>query len=198
MRYCSHCGSPLNAGAFFCHNCGTRLTAVVPEAEEVPGAGPAAGPVPPVSRDREIQEEKEFLDTTHRLLRWEQKAWSISGKVILAVGIVFAVLYMMVGLFALVEESVVGTVFLLYSLLFGGMLIAMGIVSLKAADKIPFYTDTLYKDFSHTDKRCNSIGMIVFCYFFNNIALIFFLINFIRMKCNAQLRQRILARQGIK
>ena len=95
MRYCSHCGNPLAVGAAFCHNCGAALKAFVPETEEAPVIEPVVEetvkeePTPtviPTPNDKDIQEEKAFLEQTHRLLRWERKAWSISGKACLIIG----------------------------------------------------------------------------------------------------------------
>lgn len=231
MRYCIHCGNPLNPGASFCHTCGAALKAVVPEADETPVANPvveekipqveevveavaaepevevpveeapAAEPVVlPAAYDKDILDEKKFLDETHKFLRWEKKAWSIAGKVQLIVGIVFAALFFLLGLIIGVasEEPAMIAMFLAYALIYGVLFIGIGIVNLKAAGKIDQYTETLYKNFSLADKRCNSIGMIVFCYFFNNIALVFFVINFVRMKCNKTMRERILKRQGVQ
>lgn len=230
MRYCIHCGNPLNPGASFCHTCGAALKAVVPEADETPIATPVAEEIPqaepvevcaevpvaeepvvvkepaanepvvlPAAYDKDILDEKKFLDETHKFLRWEKKAWSISGKVMLIMGIVFAALFLLLGIImAAVESPEVGAVMLVYALAYGIMIIALGIVCLKAAGKIDQYTETLYKNFSLADKRCNSIGMIVFCYFFNTIALVFFVINFVRMKCNKAMRERILKRQGVQ
>ena len=229
MRYCCRCGNALSVGASFCHCCGASLKSLVPETEEaaIPAAepaveavaapvveaaaepaveaAPAAEQIAPVviSRhsDGEIKEEREFLEQTHRLLRWERKAWSISGKVYLIMGIVFAALFFLFGIIfsAFGEELIaLGVVFFMYALLFGLLFIALGIVNLKAADKIPQYTDTLYKDFRAAHARCGSIGMIVFCYFFNTISLVFFIINFVRMKTNKAMIDRILTRQGVK
>lgn len=210
MRYCSFCGQPLNPGSAFCHHCGAALKTVVPETEETPVVEkvvieePVCEPVVPAAAPKEsdaIAEEKEFLEQTHRLLRWERKAWSITGKVMLIMGIVFAALFFLLGVvyLALGEELIVfSAVFFVYALVFGVMIIAIGIVNLKAAGKIPQYTDTLYKDFRAANQRCNSIGMIVLCYFFNTIALVFFVINFVRMKTNKPMIDRILTRQGVK
>jgi hypothetical protein len=168
---------------------------------EDPAVEETAPVVVPQHNREELKEEKEFLDMTHRLLRWERKAWSISGKVHLIVGIVFAALFFLLGILymALGDELIAfSIVFFAYSLIFGCLIIALGIVNLKAADKIPQYTDTLYKDFRAAHKRCGSIGMIIFGYFFNTIALVFYIINFVRMKSCKKRIDRILTRQGVK
>lgn len=236
MRYCSRCGNALSVGASFCHCCGAELKNLVPEVEETPVAAPAIEPVVEVAAEpvaepvvepvveepaaeetapvvipqhnpEELKEEKEFLDMTHRLLRWERKAWSISGKFYLIMGIVFAAYFGLFGLiftitgFATdtVEAAVIGLVIAIaYGWIIGGLFIATGIICRTLVKKIPQYTDTLYKNFSATHKRCNSVGMIVLCAIVNTIPLPFYLINFIRMKRNQELADRILTRQGVK
>lgn len=207
MRYCSYCGQPLQPGSAFCHHCGAALKAVVPEVEEPVVIVPPVVEEPiheeaaPNTDTKAIAEEKEFLEQTHRLLRWERKAWSIAGKVMLITGIVFAAMFFLLGiLYLALGDALIGfgILFLVYALVFGCMFIAIGIVNIITAGKIPQYTDTLYKDFRAANKRCNSIGMIVFSYFFNTIALVFFVINFVRMKTNKPMIERILTRQGVK
>lgn len=177
-----------------------------PIAEEPTPAPAAEDPAPtvtPVNCDQDVRAEKAFLDQTHRLLRWERKAWSIAGKVYLIMGIVYAALFFLMGVLALAMSEgdevgmAIGSVMIfLYCIVFGGLFIAIGVINIITAGKMPQYTDTLYKDFRAAHKRCNSIGMIIFGYFFNTIALVFYVINFVRMKCNKALCKRILARQG--
>lgn len=184
MAYCENCGKELSEGTGFCSACGKAT-------------GPAATPVAPAYNA--VAEEQEFLDMTHRLLRWERKAWSICGKVWMITGIIFAALFAFLGLalVAIGEElgMVLGTVYLLYAVLFGGMFIGLGIVNKKAADKIPFYLDNLYTNFRLAYDRCGSVGMLVFNAILGTVSPIFFIINFARMKSNRALIAQILARQ---
>ena len=117
MRYCSYCGQPLEPGSAFCHHCGAALKAVVPNADEIPVQETPVQEEPapekivtieaPASDENAIAEEKAFLEQTHRLLRWERKAWSIAGKVFLITGIVFAALFFLMGIiFLAVGEDV--------------------------------------------------------------------------------------------
>lgn len=202
MRYCSYCGQPLNPGSAFCHHCGAALKAVVPEVEETTVTAPAvAEESASASDEKAIAEEKAFLEQTHRLLRWERKAWNIAGKVMLIVGIFFATLFFLLGILYLTlgdELIAFSVIFFIYALIFGCLFITIGIINLITAGKIPQYTDTMYADFRAANKRCNSIGMIILCYFFNTISLVFFVINFVRMKTNKPLIERILTRQGVK
>lgn len=205
MRYCCRCGSALSVGASSCHSCGAALKAFAAEAEEevvpvVQTVFEAPAPVAADSQDAQIKEERRFLDQTHRLLRWEKKAWTIGGTVFLIAGIAFALAMCLFGVICSILAKNPGpAIFCIYAaLIYGTVFIVWGIVNMKAAGKIPQYADTLYKDFRATNRRCNSIGMIVFCYFFGDVSLVFFVINFVRMKCNTALIQRILARQGVQ
>lgn len=205
MRYCTNCGREIAEGTAFCSNCGARVNVETPAPAPVPAPVPV--PVAPaVSHEEMNRQENEFLETTHRLLRWERKAWSITGKVFTIMGIIFAVLFMLfvflgIVLVAAGEDEggaaaiVVG---LVYAIILGGMFIVIGIVNNKAGKKIPQYLDTLYTDFSLAYKRCGSVGMMIFAIFFNTIALVFFIINFVRMKSNRAVIERIMRNQNVR
>lgn len=184
MRFCQHCGKELHSDAAFCSSCGAKAAA--PDAALV-------------ATDDSLAEEQEFLDMTHRLLRWERMSWSIAGKAYLIIGIVFAALFAILGIAFLAMEDVFGGVFgaiyLLYSLIFGSMFIVLGIVNRKAADKIPFYMNNIYTDFRYAHDRCGSVGMLVFNVILGTVSPIFFIINFVRMKVNRKLIRKILDRQ---
>ena len=182
MSFCSTCGTEIAEDAVFCTNCG----ATVAENDE-----------------HNKKEEQDFLDQTYRLMRWEAKAWRISGTVFIIVGIVYAALMFLVGIgsgFAVGTDSVEGgiamaTTMIVEALVFGFTFGGIGIVSLIAANRIPNYFEGFYTDFTPALDRCGSIGMLVFTALFNEIALIFFLINFIRIKSSRRTIDRILARQ---
>ena len=182
MAFCSACGSALNEGAAFCSNCGAKV----------------AAPQPVTVVDTFV-EEKEFLDVTHRLLRWERKAWSIVGKVFLIFGIIYAALFTVLGIVLSCVGDVVGGISfvmcMFYALFLGGMMIGIGVVGLKSAQKIPFYLDSLYADFRYTYERCGSVGMLVLTVMFGVVSPVFFIINFVRMKANKKLVENILTRQ---
>ena len=54
----------------------------------------------------------------------------------------------------------------------------------------------MYYDFEKTEKRSGSIGMLVFTVLFNEIAFIFFIINFVRLKTGGRVIEKIKARQN--
>lgn len=193
MRYCMKCGQEIPEGAAFCAGCGTPVQPPTPSAA-------------PVFNEGLYQEECEFLANTHRLLRWEQKAWSIASKVLIIVGIVFAAIFMLFFLIGLIiaaaGESYGGGMFMvigfIYAVIFGGLFIALGIVNKKAGQKLPQYIDTVYTDFSITYKRCGSVGMLVFSILFGAVSTIFFIINFVRMKSNRATIERIMKNQNVQ
>lgn len=188
MRYCTKCGQEIIEGAAFCVSCGA------PVAKEAPA-----------SNARQNQEEQEFLENTHRLLVWERTAWSIASKAFLISGIAFAALFtlcFLIGIAAVVDGESLGgglamSLGLTYAIIFGGMFITFGIISKKACEKLPQYIDTVYTDFSLTYNRCNNIGMLVFTALFGVVSPVFFIINFIRMKANRGLIERIMRSQSI-
>ncbi len=176
MAFCPNCKNEPIAGSAYCNFCGAPLTA--PDTTAL---------------------EQEFLDTTHRLLRWERTAWKISGTVLVILGAFFFVFFSFFGIIgaatAEVFSTVLSAVFFLYAFLFGALFAAIGIVCLVSAKKIPQYLNSMYNDFRPTFDRCDNVGMLILTIFFNEIALIFFLINFVRMKTNRSTINRIIARQ---
>lgn len=195
MRYCVKCGQEIAESAAFCSGCGAPVETEI--------LAPVA---PPVFGQKRVTEERAFLETTHRLLRWELKAWSIASKAFIIMGIVFAAVFMLfflIGLAAVIgSEGSGGEVLMvigfLYAIIFGGMFIALGIVGKKAGKKLPQYIDTVYTDFSLAYNRCGSIGMLVFTVLFGVVSPIFFIINFVRMKSNRAVIERIMKNQRVQ
>ena len=147
------------------------------------------------------QETTEFVETTRRLLRWERKAWNIFGTVMTIFAIAYAALFFFIGfIFFCVgaaesaEFVPMGIMYFFYGIYFAALMLPLGIVSLACGKKIPQYLDSMDRDFYPTAKRCNNVGMLVLGYLFNSIALVFILINFIRMKANKRLVESITGR----
>ena len=194
MAFCTKCGKELTEGAAFCVGCGAPVGNTAP-----------VSAAPQVSEEDLAREEREFLDDTHRLLRWEMKAWNIASKVFIIMGIAYAALFMllfMVGIILTATGDSYGGSFtagisFVYAIIFGGMFIALGIVSKKAAEKIPQYIDTVYTDLSLTYNRCGNVGMLVFTVILGVVSPIFFIINFVRMKTNRAVIERIMQKQTV-
>lgn len=194
MGYCMKCGQEIIEGAAFCIGCGTPVEAKAPAAAE-----------PAVADSKWEAEEREFLENTRRLLVWERTAWSIASKVFLIMGIVFAALFslvFLVGIAAAIDGDAFGGIALgmglAYAIFFGGTFIALGIINKKASQKLPQYIDTVYTDFSLTYNRCGNIGMLVFSVILGAISPIFFIINFVRMKTNRALIEKIMSIQNVQ
>ena len=195
MRYCMKCGREVPEEAAYCASCGAPV--------ETENPAPA---VSPISGEELYRADCAFLENTHRLLRWEQKAWNIASKVFIIVGIVFAALFMLLFLAGIViaaaGESYGGGLIMgmsfVYAIFFGGIFIALGIVSKKAGKKLPQYIDTVYTDFSLTYKRCGSVGMLIFSVIFGTVSPIFFIINFARMKSSRATIERIMMNQNVR
>ena len=75
------------------------------------------------------------------------------------------------------------------------MLLPVVIISFMMIKKVEYYESTVDTDISIARKRCTSVGMMIFCIIFNNIAAIFFIINFVKTKANAESFDRIEAKQ---
>ncbi len=133
MRFCSNCGKAVSDSASFCEFCGAPMAAAQPEPQPVYEAAS-------VVSNAEIAEEQEFLDVTHRLMRWEQKAWNICGTVFMILGIFFISIFSLLFL-AGVASADVGGGFLsgmmfIYIVIYAAFLI-IGIIEKQAAKKYP-------------------------------------------------------------
>ncbi len=149
-----------------------------------------------IDEDYLIKEEQEFLDGTHRLLRWEKKALSICGTIMMILGIVVSAISFIMIIVSAVEgdeyaASDAASTFVTFT-----TYIVSGIVQKVIAGKIPLYIGTIYDDFTFTRDRSGSVGMLILQILFGQVGFVFFLINFIRIKSNSAIINRILARQG--
>lgn len=201
MSYCVKCGKEIENGAAFCTECGAPVEKEIPTAPEQNNVSVQS----PTFNEEFDREEREFLDNTHKLLRWELKAWSIASKVWIIMGIIYAVvfsIYTIVGIAMSASDYFLGGFFIGFgtaaAILGGGMFIGLGIVSRKASEKLPQYIDTVYTDFSISYKRCGNIGMLIFNVLLGVVSPIFFIINFVRMKANRNVIERILKNQNVQ
>ena len=180
MKYCAHCGQQLQDEVQFCERCGASTT---PEAAQ-------------------FKEEKDFLDSTHRFLKYERIAWKVLGIFALVLGIIYFAFGILItaGFAEMVMSDVPESAFGLglVTIIMGFcslVFIAIAVVGLVSAKKITGYMNEMYTDIRATEKRCTSIGLLILSIFFNEIAMIFFLVNFARFKGNQKLVERISRRQ---
>lgn len=184
MKYCVKCGNAMAEEAAFCTACGAPAAVAAPApAQETPGT------------DDGLAKEKEFLDTYHRLFRYERLAWKIAGIVLLILSLLFIGLGMLFLLLALVSRGAALIVPAVMLVLYGLLFLPAAILNLKMVPKAQYYMDILYTDVRPVITRCSSIGMFILAGFFNEIALIFIIINFVRTKANREMLQRVTVRQ---
>ena len=74
-------------------------------------------------------------------------------------------------------------------------MVGAGIVGIISSGKVSQYIDSLYCDVRPTATRCGDVGMLVLSILFGEVAFVFFLINFIRIKSQGTLIGNIEARQ---
>ena len=167
---CNFCQREVNEGSAFCTHCGA-----------------------PMNSDVAIAKEKECLDNFYRFFKYERLAWKIPG-------IVMAVICAVIGFLGLV--FFIAGVSEPFFAAFGGMMLfylalflPIAIVNSKTVSKAEYYMDTLYNDVAPMRKRAESVGMIVLAALFNEIALIFIIINFVRAKTSKEILNRIELRQ---
>lgn len=158
---CNNCGKEMNGGFLFCHECGSPL------------------------RD---EGEQRFLDDTHRFLRYERVSWRIASIVWMVLGGLFAVVAVLLGRLVTVDG---GGVFTVTYLFVASMYFAVAIVNIKLKNRVDWYLERMYTEPETVLERAESIGMIVLCAIFNEIAAIFYIINFVRMKTNRPTVERI-------
>ncbi len=114
------------------------------------------------------EEQQALLDNIYARLKNERLCWKIFGFVWLGYAALFTVL------------AFAAFPIILYNLLF----VPFAIISFKMIGKVDYYMNTLYTDCTPTVDRCGSVGMIVFGAFFNTVAMIFIIINFVNVKSN--------------
>ena len=178
MKKCTSCGLENAEDSRFCSGCGAVL-------EESNNA---------------VAEEQSLLDGYYRFFKYERLAWKISGIFFLVFSLFFfglGFIFLLISAFADSVAAEAGTaamfgVFLMYGLLF----LPVAIVNLKMVSRAEYYMNTLYTDITPVIPRTSSIGMFILSGFFNEIALIFIIINFIRTERNGHLLNRIAFRQG--
>lgn len=190
--FCQKCGSPVEDGVKFCPNCGNPTDDKATYVQSAP-TGAQNDP-----RDPALQDE--CMRSLYNHLRHEKTAWKVCGIVLtvlcallIFIGIVMTVSgigsavinepysydyqYRSADIYAVGAVSG-GVVLLIYGILFA----PVAVIDLIMIGKTQRYIDSLYKDCGEAVTRCGSVGMIVFGAFFNTIALIFIIINFVKVK----------------
>ncbi len=160
MKYCSNCGTALADTAQFCSGCGT-----------------------PVGNTE--AEKTECIEDFRKFLKWERFSWLLFGIIFLVYGILVLTLGMiivmaggMTGYSYRLDMGVIGGVYV-----FAGLLVlSIAIVNLVMAKRAGEYREDLDHAPKYVIDRCGSVGLIVLGAFFNTLALVFIIINFVRTK----------------
>lgn len=179
MRTCKNCNGPLNEYMTFCPFCGTKVE--IQEEQQ-----PTVVPTSPES----ITKEEEFIQTTARILRWEQKAYSIYGKFATIFGAITTGMYSLLTFACLGSNDPSALLMFALTLVLAYMLFS-GIVAQAAAKRINFYLQTMHSNPTYMLKRCGSTGMIVFSFLLGGISFIFFIINYARIENNTSTVRQI-------
>ncbi|MBR3988150.1 MAG: hypothetical protein IKK10_02480 [Clostridia bacterium] len=189
MKYCFKCGNALIEDAKFCNTCG--------QATENPYTKVEA----PKTENELRAEEQALLDKFSLGLKHERLAWKIYGIVWIIITAYIIALGLIIGIFvgaaatATGGESFVALPFIMMYSLMGFLFLPIGIINLSMKNKVETYRAKLYSDCKDGIGHF-SVGSIVFCAFFNEIALIFNIVYFIQAKNNAAVIERIKARQN--
>ena len=181
MKYCGYCGQVMEDSDEFCKKCGA---AAIPTPDATPD-------------DVALAEEREFINGLHRFLKYERLCWKIFGIIFLvlsAMYIFIALIFTIVGI--AVDEAVFAGMGVMYMFMYGIIFIPIAVINLVMVSKTQKYMTMIEQgtDIGAAITRAGSVGMIVFAAFFNEIALIFIIINFVRVKCNQQVIARIFDR----
>lgn len=198
MKYCEFCGHQLPDYAAFCERCGAQQPVMqqhVQPSYAVHTAEPAASP----------EEEYRLLEQMKKLLRAEHLAWKIAAIVntcLIGLSVLGLIVLLASGFsFTKFFESIYD-----YSEDFGGSYdfsvslnsfafsIPGVIIGFIMAAKTKRYYQCIHTYPAAAINRCGSVGSIVMGALFNEVALIFIIINFVRCKSNKKLLDQILQR----
>lgn len=169
MKTCQHCNQSVEDSVSFCPYCGQKQEPLEPSAPE-----------------HTNEKEKAFY-IFRRNLRHERKCWSIVGKVWVGICIFFAALALLLLTVAVAAEEpallAMSMAYFIYPLIF----LPITIINLVMAKKITAYLENLESDPNSAVDRCGGVWLIVLGALFNEISLIFIIMNFVHVKTNKAL-----------
>ena len=141
----------------------------------------------------------------YRFIKYRRLACKISGVVILILSlfyIVFGAIFTCLGVAALSDASSYGFggLGLGYGvgwLVCGVLFLPIAIVNFAMANKANKFMNELYFNVRPAANYCGSIGQLILCYFFNEIALVFAIISFVNVKVRAEIINQIEHNQNL-
>ena len=151
---------------------------------------------------RTTEQDEKVMADFKKFLGLEHFGWKLGAILVLVSAIILIILsivFIAIGAsvnsqtdFAGFPGVILGVSYLIVSLI---ALLPAAIISFIMIKKVEYYQSTLDTDISIARTRCTSVGMMVFFILFNTIAAIFFIINFVKTKNNAEAFDRIAAAQ---
>lgn len=188
--FCTKCGSTVDDGVKFCPNCGNVMddkNSFAQNTEQYAHDDPRN----PVLQD-------ECMRSLYYHLKHEKLVWKIFGIVAIvscALLIFGGIVIMVAGIGSAAGSIYAGDEYIsftgasaiaslggMYFMFYGIFLTPIAVIDLVMIGKTQRYIDSLYTDCGEAVTRCGSVGMIVFAALFNEIALIFIIINFVKVK----------------
>lgn len=195
MPFCNRCGHGVAVDATACPSCGLAFAQNTDNAtyanqqtqnDSFNQTQTPPPPRPPYETEEQASARRQrVIDNFYLRLKWEHKAWSITGKVLTIFGGLCAGISLIFLIAAIAAWSEMSAFFGMYAYIFfiyTLVALPVGIISIIMTGKVKKYMDGLYYDCGPAVTRGESIGMIIFNYFFNSVALVFYVINFAYVK----------------
>ena len=187
---CPNCGAEYSENDKFCTSCGTQFS--FNETTEAPAAAPVGN----------TENQQKVLDNLYRFLKYRRVACIITGIYLLVCSLILALcgaICIISGAVLLFEDT-----FGVFSLSYGIMYFLMGIlylpipfINFAMASKANKYMNELYFNVRPAADYSSSIGRLVLCYFFNEVALVFAIIGCVYARKNSDVIAEIEHNQAL-
>lgn len=217
--YCTKCGAHLVSDSRFCNVCGAPVK-INPAASQTtqnpyeniasnsntdsitPYNSQPSNPYTksPKTQEELIAEEQALLDKFNLGLKHERLAWKIGGIVWTICTALILIYGSFIGIFvgaaaaAAGGEAIIALLFVMIYFVIGFMFLPIAIINFSMKNKLEKYRAKLYTDCRDGIGHF-SVGSIVFCAFFNGVALVFNIVYFIQTKNKSAVIERIKAKQ---
>ena len=188
MKYCPKCGVLNDDNARFCCECGNVFDFV--QTDPVMTSGYSTG---------YTAEEQQVIDGIKRNFRREKTAYKLVGLIGVIIMSISCVLIILAGIAGMADAeqgtAVIAASLITYAVTLAFTTLPVFIINLVASGKLNNYISTADRDIEMSRARAGSIGMIVFAAIFNDIALIFVILNFIYVKRHRDIIESIKQKQ---
>ena len=202
---CPNCGIECSETSKFCSVCGTALISEIREETvgeavfETPDAEKAPDPV------GNTTDQQNVLDTMFRFLKYRRLACKILGIYMLILSlffIIFGLLFTGIGIVSLNNGSFssitgMGFGYGITWLICGLLYLPIAFINFGMVSKANKFMNELYYNVRPAANYCGSIGRIVFCYFFNTIAMVFAIIGLVNVRSKSAIIDQIEYNQNL-